>query len=577
LCSFTRPCNKILKPAFILSKLPGPWIMALPPLGLAALAFILPYAASLGLGFRALGGAGRDHLALILSVLPTLGFTLKQAFLSSALALILGLPGAWFLASSRSGGLFPRLLRALSGIPFALPSILVVLGFVLFFGNSGWLNRIIMALSGRAEGPLRILYRPGAIILAHGFYNFPLVLRLAGDSMERARRAYLPAAASLGASPLKAALTVLLPLSLPGVCSAALLVFLYSFTSFAVVLVLGGGPASSTLAVEIYRYARISLDYGAAGILALFETLIASAVFLIYIFLEGRINRIDTSADRERRMDRRRSPPYLIALGVYGLAVALLALGPILSVPLESLLQKASRAQAPRLSLYWWRAAGERALPALGRSLVLAFSSAGFSCLLAALAAGALLRRESPRRETAGGNAGAKAGKILGLLVKAAVISPLASSGIVLGLGWLILYGREQARSFPSVMLVHAVIALPFAFNSLSQGLKNLPPNLMNAGAVFGAGPLTRIFSLALPASAGALRSAWAFAAAISLGELNAVMMLGMEDWETLPLLIYRAVGAYRYGAACAAGTLLILCCAGLFLLSELGVSKKTP
>jgi thiamine transport system permease protein len=455
----------------------------------------------------------------------------------------------------------------------------VVLGFVLFFGNSGWLNRIITALSGKPEGPLKILYRPGAIILAHGFYNFPLILRLAGDSMERAGRAYLPAAASLGASPFRAALTVFLPLSLPGIGSAALLVFLYCFTSFAVVLVLGGGPASGTLAVEIYRYARISLDYGAAGILALFETLAASAVFLLYLLLEGRMGRINTAADRERRMEGRRTVGFFAALGVYGLVMAFLVLGPVLSVPLESLLQKASRAREAALSLYWWRAAGERALPALGRSLILAFSSAGLSCLLAVSAAGALLREdawgEAPPRAW-GKGLGGRPGKVLGPLVKAVMISPLASSGIVLGLGWLVLYGREQARSFVSVMLVHAVIALPFAFNSVSQGLRNLPPNLMNAGAAFGAGPLARIFSLALPAAAPSLRSAWAFAAAVSLGELNAVMMLGMEDWETLPLLIYRAAGAYRYGAACAAGTLLILCCAACFFLSDLG-GRRAP
>jgi thiamine transport system permease protein len=539
--------------------------MALPPLALAALAFILPYAASLGRGLRSLAGGGP---ALILSVLPTLGFTVKQALLSSLLALVLGLPGAWFVASSR-GGPFSRFLRTLSGIPFALPPILVVLGFVLFFGNSGWLNRIVMIPGGWE--PMKILYRPEAVILAHGFYNFPLVLRLAGDSMERARRAYLPAAAGLGASPLKAALTVLLPLSLPGLCSAALLVFLYCFTSFAVVLVLGGGPASSTLAVEIYRYARISLDYGAAGILALFETLIASAVFLAYLFLEGRIDRIGAAADRDRRMENRRGPAFFIALGLYGLVVAFLVLGPVLSVPVESFLQKISRGGSARLSLYWWRGAGDRALPALGRSLILAFSSAALSCLLAIFAAAAL-----PREGPAGEGRENFPGKIRGFLVKAAVVSPLASSGIVLGLGWLILYGREQARSFLSVSLVHALIALPFAFNSLSQGLKALPPNLTRAAAVFGAGPL-RAFCTILPAAAGALRSAWAFAAAISLGELNAVMMLGMEDWETLPLFIYRAAGAYRYGAACAGGTLLILCCAGLFLLSDLGLSRKNP
>jgi thiamine transport system permease protein len=542
-------------------------ILALPPLALTALAFILPYAASLGLGIRALAGGG--GAGLILSALPVLGFTLKQALCSTLLALVLGLPGAWLFALFPAGGRLARFFRALSGIPFALPPILVVLGFVLFFGNSGWLNRIAAALGG---GPLRILYKPEAIILAHGFYNFPLVLRLAGDSMERAGRAYLPAAASLGASPLKAALTVLLPLSLPGLGSAALLVFLYCFTSFAVVLVLGGGPASGTLAVEIYRYARISLDYGAAGILALFETLAASAVFLLYLLLEGQAGRINAAADRERPMEGRRGKGFFLALGIYGLVMALLVLGPVLSVPLESFLHRASRAREARLSLYWWRAAGERALPALGRSLILAFSSAGLSCLLAVLAAGALLGEGGESRGPPGNRAGG--GGILGPLVKAAMTAPLASSGIVLGLGWLILYGREQSRSFLSVSLVHAVIALPFAFNSVSQGLRNLPPNLMNAGAAFGAGPLARIFSLALPAAAPSLRSAWAFAAALSLGELNAVMMLGTEDWETLPLLIYRAVGAYRYGAACAGGTLLILCCAAFFLISDLGGRK---
>ncbi|MDR1971213.1 MAG: iron ABC transporter permease [Treponema sp.] len=539
--------------------------MALPPLVLTALVFILPYGASLALGVGSLA-ASRDYLALAVTILPTLGFTVRQALLSTLLALALGIPGAYLLSSPGAGDRGALgLLRALAGIPFALPPILVVLGFVLFFGNSGWLNRIIAALG---RNPLQVLYKPEAIILAHGFYNFPLALRLAGDSIAGARRAYLPAAVSLGASPLKAAFTVLLPLSLPGIAAAALLVFLYCFTSFAVVLVLGGGPGASTLAVEIYRYARISADYGAAGILALFETLVAGAVFLLYLFFEARIGRINTAEDRDRMMGLRRGPPFFAALGLYGLVLAFLVLGPILSVPLESFLQKASRAGAARLSLGWWLTIGERALPALGRSLILAFSSAALSCLLAVLAGGAVLKRTAEGRRE-------KSPRLLDTLLKMAVLSPLASSGIVLGLGWLILYGREQSRSFLSVTLVHAVIALPFAFNSISQGLKNLPPNLLNAGASLGAGPLAQLFSLALPAAAPRLRSAWAFAAAISLGELNAVMMLGTEDWETLPLLIYRAVGAYRYGAACAAGTLLILCCAALFLLADLGAFGK--
>jgi thiamine transport system permease protein len=152
--------------------------------------------------------------------------------------------------------------------------------------------------------------------------------------------------------------------------------------------------------------------------------------------------------------------------------------------------------------------------------------------------------------------------------------APLVSSGIVLGLGWLIVYGRSVS-SFPLALLaLHALIALPFAFNSISEGFRSLPENILNAALVSGAPPLRMLLTTALPLSLPRIRSAWGFAAALSLGELNAVMMLGIQDWETLPLYIYRAVGAYRYGNACAAGTLLILgLTAGLFL-SEWGRKK---
>ena len=95
--------------------------------------------------------------------------------------------------------------------------------------------------------------------------------------------------------------------------------------------------------------------------------------------------------------------------------------------------------------------------------------------------------------------------------------------------------------------------------------------------SALGAGPLRLLTTIALPLSLKSLRSAWGFAAALSLGELNAIMMLGKENWETLPLYIYRATASYRYGNACAAGTLLILGCAGGLILSEWGRNPPSP
>jgi ABC-type Fe3+ transport system permease subunit len=143
------------------------------------------------------------------------------------------------------------------------------------------------------------------------------------------------------------------------------------------------------------------------------------------------------------------------------------------------------------------------------------------------------------------------------------------SSGIVLGLGFLVLYGRESSRHLFAAVLLHAVGALPFAFNSINEGFKALPKNTALAALTLGASPAKQLVTVLLPMSTTRVRSAWAFAALVSLGELNAVMMLDL-DWETLPLLIYRAAGSYRYGTACAAGTLLVGLC-GLLMFPHNG------
>jgi len=528
--------------------------ISLPLILLFFFAFLLPYLAALGKAFNS-GAPGGISVWQNPSLLRITLFTLKQAFLSVLLSLAIGLPGAWFIGSPRSN----PVLRTITAIPFAMPSILVVLSFVLFFGNSGWLNRFLSVIPG--IGPLRILYKPQAIILAHAFLNFPIVIRLAGDGFERARKVYAPAAAGLGASPFISAITVILPLSLPAIMSSALLVFLYSFTSFAIVLVLGGGPSATTLAVEIYRHAKIFFNYQNAGALALVETLIALSIFITIVYFGKKSSKVKIDTE-ERIIDEKKNPLSKIIVIVYLAAAAIFILGPLLSIIVESFLEQTSRSAAQVLSIRWWRGLGNTCLPSLLRSLILAFFSASLACALSILAAASVkLIEGSGRENTPWVN-----------FIRFFAAAPIVSSGIVLGLGWLIIYGGNLPPI--TLALLHGLIALPFAFYSISEGFRSLPANTLNAAAVSGASPLMSIISAALPLSLKRIRSAWGFSAALSMGELNAIMMLGSEKWETLPLYIFRAVGSYRYGTACAAGTLLLLCCSLFLLLSESGRKK---
>jgi thiamine transport system permease protein len=376
-------------------------------------------------------------------------------------------------------------------------------------------------------------------------------LRLCGNSFSRIRSGYSAAAASLGASSIQTVLTVVLPLASPASASAALLIFLYCFTSFAVVLVLGGSSAATTLAVEIYRYARIRVDFRSAAVLSLAETVICAVVFALYLFFQKKSQKVEAEITL-RYIPSTPKTSNAAFCACYVLFMCLFVLGPLISVPIDSFLFGASRASRLGFSIRHWQEIGG-AVPALFRSLVLAAASAGFSCALALIATFAL---------------GCKKNGFLRIFTTA----PLASSGIVLGLGYLLLYGRATHSfmlNFALLTALHGVLALPFAFNAIYGGISAIPATLKNAAATQGASPFRRFCTVEIPLSASQIRAAWGFSAALSMGELNAVLMLGIKNWETLPIYIYRATASYRFGVASAAGTLLMAAVFAALLLSE--------
>ncbi len=183
-----------------------------------------------------------------------MGFTLLQATLSTLASLAVALPGAYLIATYSFKG--KRMILALSAIPFVIPSILVVLGFVIFFfGNNGFLNRALMTLFQLEEPPLKILYSFPAIILAHTFYNFPIIMSLVSSYWEHMDENCEAASWTLGANKVRTFFSITLPRLIPAIVSSASLVFLFCFNSFAIILVLGGGPQFTTMEVEIYRQA----------------------------------------------------------------------------------------------------------------------------------------------------------------------------------------------------------------------------------------------------------------------------------------------------------------------------------
>ncbi|MCD2200500.1 ABC transporter permease subunit, partial [Halobacterium sp. KA-4] len=253
------------------------------------------------------------------------GFTAWQAFLSTVASVALGLPGAYVLARFEFPG--RRTLKALTILPFVLPSIMVVAGFVATFGTNGTLNGVLTALG---LGKVELLYTLKIVVLAHAFYNAPLVTRMVTSAWENVDASAVETARSLGASPLRAFRDVVAPQLLPALAASAVLTFVFTFMTFPIVLGLGGLQLAT---VEVWLYARVQqLDYETAAALATLETVVSLGLTYVYLRYEAR--RAGGGAGKPLPRDRLfsldvddlRSALVRAGIGVYGVVVVLVFL-----------------------------------------------------------------------------------------------------------------------------------------------------------------------------------------------------------------------------------------------------------
>ena len=491
-------------------------------------------------------------------------FTLLQATLSTLASLLVALPGAYLIATYSFRG--KRLILALSAIPFVIPSILVVLGFVIFFGNNGFLNRILMALFHLEEPPLSILYSFPAIILAHTFYNFPIIMSLVSSYWEHMDGNCETASYTLGATKAKTFFLITLPRLLPAIISAASLVFLFCFNSFAIILVLGGGPQYTTMEVEIYRQARMLGQSGSAAALSLFSIVVTSLLLLWYNRTQKKLAQSETYRSNNRLTEKRPTTIVgkLLAL-VYTVASFLFILGPIASVVVRSFMASSSRSSAESFSLKWYRqllslerATGHMnsALQALSNSLIIALLVALCTVPLALTLSLAIRKKEKK----------GSALELFGML-------PMTVSSVIIGLGYYLISSRVRGgvlTSYSLVVLAHMVIAIPFVLRTILPEYRKIPNSYTHSSLTLGAGPLRTFLHIELPLLRGAMLTGGIFAFALSMGEFNATLTLANSSIVTLPIIMYRLIGSYNFQGACALGTILIAVCTVVFIVSEL-------
>jgi len=540
-------------------KLAGTLLFVL-PLAFLALVFFLPLWEVLGLGLREGGHFTLARFRELLSdpyVRYLLRFTTEQALISSALSFALGFPLGWLLARYRFRG--REILRAATLVPFVLPPITVALGFVLFFGHSGYLNRALMGAFGFESPPVRILYSLWGIVLAHAFYNAPVFARFVAAAWEGLDPEPLEAARTLGASPFWAFLTVTLPGLLPAIASAFSLVFIFCFLSFAIPLTLGGARYA-TLEVGVYLFARVYNRVPRAAALALLELLISLAFAYLYIRGGGLFSGSREGSGRTLPRTALFSRRAHILWGIYLFCAAVLFLGPMLSVVADSFLRAGP-------TLRWYRLVFSPAHnPYIGASPLRAIGVGVSVGVMAASGALVLGTAIAWGLRTVGRFPFSRA-------LEAVLLAPLAVSSVVLGLALLLAFRRPPLSPLAGtpwgIALAHLLLTYPFVVRLVKPMWDALDPELREAARTLGADPLRAFLTVELPLLSRPLTAAWAFAFALSLGEMTAVAMLSRPGLTTIPFAIYQLIGGREFGAASAMATILIVVTGSVVFLWE--------
>ncbi len=521
---------------------------------------------------RSEGGLGDPFLQALTSpiVRRALSFTIWQALLSTLLTLLLGLPGAYLLARYEFRG--KSLLQALSGIPFVLPTLVVAAAFYALLGPRGWVNLALMDLFDLAQPPIQFTNTLVAILVAHVFYNTTIVLRMVGDFWSHLDPRMEQAAQMLGANRWQTLRMVTVPLLMPAISAAALLVFIFDFTSFGVVLILGG-PRFATMEVEIY-YQTVSLfNLPLAAVLSLLQLACTLGLTLIYSRLSNRLSiprSLKPRSYTQRRLISRRSrilagAMILLLLGLMVTPLAALALRSVTS--LGGGRGESSDGLAFTLAYYQELLVNRRSSIFYASPATAVLISLGYAAVTVVIA----LVLGLPASLALASDRKARLNRWLDPLL----MLPLGTSAVTLGLGFIISLDKPPLDLRASPMLIpiaHTLVAFPFVVRSLTPALQSIRPQVRQAAAVLGASPGQIFRYIDLPLIGRALLVAATFAFTISLGEFGATALIARPEYPTVPLAIYRLIsqpGLLNYGQALALSTILMVITASGMLAIE--------
>lgn len=492
-----------------------------------------------------------------MEVIKIVLYTLEIALFSTLTAVFIGLPTAFFVAKRRFFG--KKILLSSSIIPLCVPPLIIVLGYISFFGMNGFVNRLFHVLGFSSGNQKSFLYSTFGIVIAQGFYNFPLITKIVSDAWSKLPEEQENAARLLGAKEKRIFLTITLPQISGAVCAACIPVFLFCFFSFMIVL-LFSPMGKSTIEVEIYHSIRTTLNPYKGTIFAISETLIA----LVFVFLYGFVSKKSQISNEgiefsKNHLCRIGNKNYVknadkitekIFFTFLLILITIFFICPGIAIFVSAFTQK--KGDFNYHNLYWFiKLFTDKAFFKAAFNTFWIGLCTGFLCTTISFIYSVLIKINKKQKN---------------IFLQTIPLFPMAISSVVMA--WCFCLVFHNGNPF-LLIVMQTLLYWPISYKQLQNGMNKIPLEVDNAALIFSKNRLDSIFRIYLPSCKTNIASAFAYCFAISAGDATLPLVLSIPRFNTIALYTYKLAGTYRFNQACACGIIITVLCGCFVILCD--------
>jgi iron(III) transport system permease protein len=464
------------------------------------------------------------------------------------LASLFGVPMAW--AISRTDMPLKGLIRVLVLGAFITPPYLGAIGWILLAGpNSGWLNRVWIALTGEAHGIFNVYSMPG-LILVVAVTSFPYVFVFTNSALDLVSSEMEDAAQVLGAGRLRTVLRITLPMVFPAILGGRIISFLEAISLFGAPALIALPARFNVVATQLWQFFEYPVRVEEAAAFAMPLLVITIAMFGLQRYLLGRKG---YAAVTGKGGERRMIPlgPWRWAMLAYSFFVCALSV----LLPMTVLLQAAfAKAWGRGFSLdnltfgnfYYLLFDQTQARDTIINTFVYAGATAFISITLALAIAYVVSRKLVPWAN------------VLGFLCMAPFVIP----GIVLAIGFYATYAPPPISLYGTgtiLVLAFTTRYLPIAYASSSASIRSINPEMEEAVRILGGSRLLAIRKVLAPLLKKSLAGAWILVFIPAARELSSAIFLVGPNTRVISVMLFDLSEEGNFEVLAALGVILLV------------------